>query len=435
MTMSRLSGIFSLVEKNIKKNHSIQNKRRKASTLFAFCFLPFLFLVSAHAQTDSTAALHAQLKDADTKAGLPNATLVLRRPGVLPQVHITDLHGRVELSGLASGPLSVQARHQSYVSADTAFALQQGLIANIQLSISAKPILLSDEIPILELTAQDLITRLLVNPRLEYLHVHNPDVQTYIFDAHSSQQVINRRTEKTVAGLEYTIKGYYHTPDSLAQQITGFRSWGRWKLSVSPGLTETPARGNLSGQPFKITPHPLSPDALKHYYYEIISTVQVGDLHVSRLGVSPRHGQDPGLIGDIWIARDDFSLVGYDLRLNFPALMLLPTIDHWQIYQQNTRYLNRYWLPARQIWNIRTRDWIARATTYCYRYDLNAALPPSVFSGPEVIVLPEATKQDSAFWALHTASQDTAYIQVQNELLQGNLPAAWQGLGLNTGGQ
>ncbi len=368
--------------------------------------------------------------DADTDASLPYVAVVLRRAGALPRVHITDLHGRVEIEGLSPEGLHIQARRQGYAPLDTTLVLSRGAIAALQLSLSPTPTRLRDETPVQALSAPDLIRRVIASPRLEYLHTYRADMQTYAFDAYSSQHVINRKTAEIVAGLEYTIKGYYHTPDSLAQHITGIRNWGKWRLGVSPGLTQTPARGTVGDNPFEIVPHPLSRDALEHYHYARVSTVQVGDLHVSRIEVSPRHGRKPGLLGDIWVARDDFSLVGYDLRLNFPALSQLRDIDHWQVYQQNTQYLSRHWLPARQVWTIKTRDWIARATTRCHRYDLNADLPAAIFDAPEIVILPEATRRDSAFWAVHIAARDTAHFHVQSELLHGNLPAAWQKLGL-----
>ena len=61
-------------------------------------FLPLFFSALlwpsiALAQTDSTSVLHAQCRDADTDASLPYVAIVLRRPGELPRVHLTDLHG------------------------------------------------------------------------------------------------------------------------------------------------------------------------------------------------------------------------------------------------------------------------------------------------------------------------------------------------------
>ncbi len=393
-------------------------------------FFAFLWPSISLAQTDSTSVLHAQCRDADTDASLPYVTVVLRRSGEFPRVHITDLHGRIEIEGLAPGVIHIQARHEGYALSDTTLVLSRGLIYTLELLLSSVPILLREETPVQDLSAPDLIRRLIASTRFEYLHTSHVNMHTYAFDAYSSQKVTNRRTEEIVAGIEYTIKGYYQSPDSLAQHITGIRNWGKWRLSVSPGLTQSPARGIVDDKSFDIAPHPLSLDALEHYHYERVSTVQVGDLHVSRISVSPRHGHKPGLLGDIWITRDDFSLVGYDLRLNFPALLQLRGIEHWQVYQQNTRYLNDYWLPARQIFTIKTRDYTAQATTRCYRYDLNTDLPPAIFDTPEIVILPEATKRDSTFWAAHTADRDTAHIRMKSELLQGNLPAAWQKLGL-----
>ncbi len=393
-------------------------------------FSAFLWPSISSAQTDSTSILDVQCRDADTGASLPYATVVIRRASELPRVYITDLHGRIEIEGLAPGGIRIQARHHGYTPSDTTLVLSLGLISTLKLSLLPIPILLREETRVQDLSAPELIRRLIASTRFEYLHTSHVNMHTYAFDAYSSQKVINRRTEEVVAGIEYTIKGYYQSPDSLAQHITGIRNWGRWRLSVSPGLTQSPARGIVDDKSFEIAPHPLSSDALEHYHYERISTVQVGDLHVSRIGVSPRHGNEPGLLGDIWIARDDFSLVGYDLRLNFPALLQLRGIDHWQVYQQNTRYLNEYWLPERQICTIKTRDYTAQATTRCLRYDLNTDLPPTIFEGPEIVILPEATTRDSTFWAAHTADRDTAHIRLKSELLQGNLPAAWQKLGL-----
>ncbi len=398
-------------------------------------FLPLFFSAFfwpsiSSAQTDSTSVLHAQCRDADTGASLPYVTVVIRRPDEFPRVYITDLHGRIEIEGLAPGITHVQARRQRYAPSDTTLVLSRGLVSTLELLLLPVPILLREETTVQEHSATDLVRHLIANTRFEYLHTGYANMATYAFDAYSSQKVINRKTEEIVAGIEYTIKGYHQSPDSIAQHITGIRNWGKWRLSVSPGLTQNPARGIVDDKSFGIAPHPLSPDALEHYHYERISTVQVGDLHVSRIGVSPRHGHKPGLIGDLWIARDDFSLVGYDLRLNFPALLQLRGIDHWQVYQQNTRYLNEYWLPERQICTIKTRDYTAQATTRCYRYDLNTDLPPTIFEGPEIVILPEATTRDSSFWAAHAADRDTAHIRMESELLQGDLPAAWEKHGL-----
>ena len=394
--------------------------------LRSFFFSALIPASFACAQADSTAVLSVQCRDADTGAGLPYVAVILRRSSALPSVHIADLYGRVEIAGLLPGDIHIQARHQRYVPSDTTLVLPHGLIAHLQLSLSPIPMRLRDETPVQALSAPELIRRLIARPRMEYLHANNAEMRAYAFDVYSSQQVINRRTDAPVAGIEYIIKGYYRAPDSLVQRITGIRNWGRWRLSVSPGLAQTPARGTVGDQPFDIARHPLASNALEHYHFERISTVQVGDLHVSRIGVSPRHGHMPGLLGDIWVARDDFSLVGYDLRLNFPALRQLRGIEHWQVYQQNTRYLNRHWLPARQIWTIETRDWTARATTRCHRYDLNPDLPAAIFDAPEIVILPEATRRDSAFWAIHTAARDTAQILMQSDLLHDNLPAAWR---------
>ncbi len=388
------------------------------------CFIFFSSI--AFAQADSTAVLSVQCRDADTGAGLPYAAVVLRRSSALPSVHIADLYGRVEIEELLPGDIHIQARHQRYAPSDTILVLSRGLIAHLQLSLSPIPTRLRDETAVQALSAPELIRRSIARPRFEYLHANNAELRAYAFDAYSNQQVINRRTDAPVAGIEYTIAGYYRAPDSLAQRITGIRNWGKWRLSVSPGLTQTPVRGTVGDQPFDIARHPLASDALDHYHFERISTVQVGDMHVSRIGVSPRHGHTPGLLGDIWIARDDFSLVGYDLRLNLSALRQLRGIEHWQVYQQNTRYLNRHWLPARQIWTIKTRDWTARATTRCHRYDLDPILPDAIFDAPEIAILPEATRRDSAFWALHIAARDTAHLLMQNDLLHDDLPAAWQ---------
>ena len=109
------------------------------------CLLITLSTCPAFSQTDSTAILQAQILDVDSKAALPYATIVLRRQGQLPQVHVTDLHGRIALADLRPGNVSVQARQHNYTPADTSLILQSGLIAIVKLAISAKPIPLIEE--------------------------------------------------------------------------------------------------------------------------------------------------------------------------------------------------------------------------------------------------------------------------------------------------
>ena len=242
-------------------------------SLFFSALIPASF---ACAQADSTAVLSVQCRDADTGAGLPYIAVILRRSSALPSVHIADLYGRVEIAGLLPGDIHIQARHQRYVPSDTTLVLPRGLIAHLQLSLSPIPMRLRDETPVQALSAPELIRRLIARPRMEYLHANNAEMRAYAFDAYSNQQVISRRTDAPVAGIEYIIKGYYRAPDSLVQRITGIRNWGRWRLSVSPGLAQTPARGTVGDQPFDIARHPLASNALEHYHFERISTVQGG---------------------------------------------------------------------------------------------------------------------------------------------------------------
>ena len=151
----------------------------------------------------------------------------------------------------------------------------------------------------------------------------------------------------------------------------------------------------------------------------------MGDIQIARISVSPRKSKRPGLIGYVWIAVGNAALVGYDLRLNQSAMMQAQPLEHWQVYQQNALFYNRYWLPVRQIWDIHGTSVAGKTTIEFYHYDLNPGVEDKHFKGPDLQILPEATQRDSTFWTTYAAGLDTLHTHYEQTLSNTDLPAAW----------
>ena len=99
-------------------------------------------------------------------------------------------------------------------------------------------------------------------------------------------------------------------------------------------------------------------------------------------------------------------------------------------YQESALYFDRYWLPAIQTVRIRTSsDLLAEQTTKISGYAFNTTLADSLFVGPLLRMLPEATQKDSVFWAKRSSDLNaTEAAGIQKLLRNDRLPEGWKKL-------
>jgi len=400
----------------------------RTSTLYPLA-LCLLLVGSPALARPGTASVVGSVVDADSGSALPYATVVLTRTAGDSTVYratAANLHGRYSLRDIPPDTYQIQATFIGYSPSVVTRTLVAGQVARCNLELSAAPLPVKPEAPLQLISAPEVMRRVANTPHLAFLHARYTGCRDYTFAAHATQRLHTRLPERAAGWTECYLTGFFTEPDTHKQQVVAYRSHGRWELSLSPGLMESPAAGTVEGRRFQAEPTPISPEGLESYAFQSVSTILMGDTQVSRIAVSPLDRRRPGLVGDLWIAVGDYALVGYDLRLNRAALRDLHPIVHWRAYQQNALFYDRYWLPVRQEWEIRSDTHTCKAETDIYNYRLNQGTRTGPLAGPDLQILPDAEDRAPEFWASMAAGQDTLGWQYRHLLSSSGMPAAWR---------
>ena len=378
------------------------------------------------AETDA-ASVTGSVSDAESGDALPYATVLLIRGNhSVYRATASNLHGRYTFTHLPPGAYRIETAYIGYHAAAAELSLGKGQTARSNFRLKPDPIPLKPETPLKRISPRETVRRLTERAQVGFLHTYDESCRDYTFAGHATQEVRERHPDRVVGWMEYLLTGCYLQPDIHKQQVHAYRSRGEWRFSMSPGVIESPASGIVEGRRFEIAAVPITTEGMDSYRYESVSTVQMGDIQVSRIAVTPKNGKKPGLEGDLWIALNDFSLVGYDLRLNGPAIRQLRQIERWHAYQQNALFYDRYWLPVQQIWEISSSTHTCKTAIDLYDYQINPGLTPAQLQGPDLHILPEADSRDSAFWAAQAAGRDTVGRRYRKVLSQGRMPTAWR---------
>ena len=387
-----------------------------------------LFLLPGLFSTSQAATLSGTVTDRTSGLPLPYVSVVL--PELNRGGH-TDLHGYYSIEKLPEGTCQIQVSSIGYLTAIDTLHLEP--IHQHSVRLVPDPITMKAEIDLPTRSLEELIQR--TGQRI-HEHVFQPRYEALLsheFQTYGSQTLYARPSPQSAvrARIEYYGKGYYRNPGQIFQVITAYRSANRLGrgFGMHPGVIVNIRKGNLSGKRFDVGPLPLSREAEEKYRYRLMDTVQMGDIVVHRVSIKPRSRRKAGLEGYVWISGNDFSLVGYDLSLNKPTLRKLG-IKELRTYQESALYFDRYWLPAIQTVRIRTSsDLLAEQTTKISGYAFNTTLADSLFVGPLLRMLPEATQKDSVFWAKRSSDLNaTEAAGIQKLLRNDRLPEGWNKL-------
>ena len=376
------------------------------------------------------ATLTGTVRDSATRAPLPYATVVLPE---LKRGDHTDLHGRFAVSRLPAGPVRLRVSLVGYRTAlreiDSAAAPESPL----DILLSPSPIPLKSHVDLPRPSLKALLDEAGREPRENVFHTRYADLQTHRFTLRGTQTLYAAAGagSSVLARIEFDGLGYYRSPGEIVQVITAYRSRQApaQQFGMHPGVIVNIRSGRLNGRDFDVGPLPLASDARENYRYRLVGTVQMGDVAVHRIRVEPSKKRNPGLEGAIWISADDFSLVGYDLRLNKRGRKPLG-VEELRTYQQNALYYDRYWLPVLQTVRITTGTGaVAEQTTRIGTYSLNPALHDSVFSRDAFSMRPNAARRGNAYWKARDDSLETAQRQAVLMLLETNaVPRGWKRL-------
>lgn len=213
---------------------------------------------------------------------------------------------------------------------------------------------------------------------------------------------------KVVRADELALQVYWRAPDLSKQIIDGRRDtlllptdirYHRDHLGIVQNNFPDIIRLG-EGDEVRDVPHPLSPGGLTTYDFVIRDSLQFRlpdrTLDVYEVAVRPRDPSQPRLVGVIDIDRASAQVVRMAFQFT-RAAYLDRELEDISIVLENALVDERYWLPRRQDIEIRrTGTWmnfpargIIRGRWAICCYQINVALSPDLFRGPEIVALPE----------------------------------------------
>ena len=394
----------------------------------SFSILAGFFTLHVFQAPTHTANLNGTVSDSVTGTPLPYATVILPE---LKRGDHTDLYGRFTVAGLPRGPIRVQVSFVGYRTALREIVLTDAAENRLDVLLSPSPITLKAHVDLPRPSLKDLLKNIGKKPRENVFHTRYANLRTHRFALRGVQTLYagSHAASRILARIEYDGLGYYRNPGEIVQVITAYRSRQApaQHFGMHPGVIVNIRSGRLNGRDFDVGPLPLASNARRDYHYRLIGTVQMGDVAVHKIQVEPGKKRSPALEGAIWISATDFSLVGYDLRLNRKGRRSIG-VKELRTYQENALYYDRYWLPVLQTVRITTETGaLAEQTTRIDGYTLNPALPDSLFSRASFSMHPDATRLGAAYWKAREDSLQTAQRQAMLMLLETNaVPEGWK---------
>ena len=208
-------------------------------------------------------------------------------------------------------------------------------------------------------------------------------------------------------------RGYWRLGDTLREVVTERRQTANVPAdanfaSVGRILNFTDDEINFLGYRFV---GPTARNALDYYDYRLIRTRSSAGTDIYEIRMIPRTRLVPLFEGTVMIAGGSYALVGVDVRPN--ETFELPLIKDIAIrYRQEFGlYESSYWMPSDiridasfsiKLIGFSFPRMRLTHTSVISDYDINTALPDSIFGKPRLRVDSTAARFDSTFWAQNT---------------------------------
>lgn len=241
------------------------------------------------------------------------------------------------------------------------------------------------------------------------LHNYRATAQGFLYfflDRRSSDERTLVRVNQI--GLEL----YWMQPDIARQRIAGMRDASplpntmRYHIDhltmVQNGFGDVIRMGD--GDEVRDVVHPVSARGGSVYEYRLADSTELRvpsmqqSIRVYEVQVRPRRVDRPGFVGSVFINRQTSDVI----RMTFtftPSSYVDKRLDYINLSLDNALWEGKYWLPNEQTVEIRRQlpelDFVAgsviRGRMHILDYELNAAIPDSIFqtSRPVVSASPE----------------------------------------------
>ena len=215
---------------------------------------------------------------------------------------------------------------------------------------------------------------------------------------------------KIVKADELALEVYWRAPNLSKQLIAGRRDTLLFPTDINYhrdhlGIVQNnfPSIIRLGdGDEVRDVPHPLSADGLSEYDYAVRDSLQIRlgprTLEVYEVRVRPKDDREPRAVGAVYIDRESGEVVRMAFSFTRAALRD-KELEDVSVVLENGLIEGRFWLPRRQEIEIRrTGTWldypargIIRGRWEICCYQVNVALNPALFTGPEISLAPRGT--------------------------------------------
>ncbi|MBA3405949.1 MAG: hypothetical protein H0U13_14920, partial [Gemmatimonadaceae bacterium] len=221
---------------------------------------------------------------------------------------------------------------------------------------------------------------------------------------------------KIVRADELALEVYWSAPNLSKQRIAGRRdtlllptdiNYHRDHLGIVQNNFPNIIRLG-DGDEVQDVPHPLSAVGLGEYDYAIRDSLEIRlgprSLNVYEVRVRPKNDRAARAIGAVYIDRESGEVVRMAFSFTRAALKD-KDLEDVSVVLENGLIEGRFWLPRRQEIEIRrTGTWldypargIIRGRWEICCYEVNKVLPPSIFTGPEIVLAPRGTPSPFPF--------------------------------------
>ncbi|HEY6088339.1 MAG TPA: hypothetical protein VD771_00990 [Gemmatimonadaceae bacterium] len=221
---------------------------------------------------------------------------------------------------------------------------------------------------------------------------------------------------KIVKADELGLEVYWRAPDLSKQRIMGRRDTLLLPTDINYhrdhlGIVQNNFRNIIrigEGDEVQDVPHPLSPMGLESYDFAIRDSLQIRlgprVLDVYEVRLRPKDDRQPRAVGAVYIDRETGEVVRMAFSFTRAAL-IDKDLEDVSVVLENALIEGRFWLPRRQEIEIRrSGSWldypargIIRGRWEICCYEVNAGIPASYFTGPEIVMAPPGERAEHPF--------------------------------------
>jgi hypothetical protein len=225
-----------------------------------------------------------------------------------------------------------------------------------------------------------------------------------------------RDPPKVVRADELAVEVYWRAPNQSKQVIVGRRdtlllptdiAYHRDHLAIVQNNFPSVIRVG-DGDEVLDVPHPLSVVGRDAYDFAVTDSLLIHtngrEFDVLELKVRPKDDRRPRVVGAVYLERANAAVVRMTFSFTRAALKD-PQLEDVSIILENGLVEGRFWLPRRQEIEIRrTGSWmdfpargIIRGRWEICCVQVNNALQPPLFEGPEIVAVPLAQQRAYPF--------------------------------------